>query len=361
MVTLSALATTILFGATFNVKFGSISGVVSTSGNIATVSIPGMPNKQYTEEAFGWPKLFMGDVSGDGNWDFIAINGNYCKVIPGINGGGFQTITGTNTVAYAFMNEIFFNWPYIRISDINGDGRVDLVAMNSNNEAYVVPGRYYLNSGYVQGRFDVANRYYEVQPYFSWPWRDIGQVDALSGGTDFVAIQGTNIYTVPGIGITSGCGSTTGSCTAKLDWNNRKFASQVFFAWSDIRLLDIDGDGFQDIFATGSPDQSDAYVVPGGNGIDVAKRAYMVDAMFTYRNKIPLTITNSSIYGGYWTLVDQKPLICNNNTTPYYGYQKYSVRYAISKNQQGQFVATLAERNPVGDKRWTCNASDYNP
>lgn len=335
MLAVTTLAFASLFSGVFDVSYnsGSIKGTLSTNGTSASIYVNGT-TKNYTEESFNWPFQQVADVNGDGNTDFIAINGNYCKVIVGITGGGFQVLTGTNTIAYAFMNEVYFNWPWKRIADVDGDNKADFITI-SGNQMYVIPGIAFVNSGYNQGKFNYAGRYYEVQPYFAWGYKEIVRVRGASA-FDFVAIDGTNSYVVPGVGFTE-----SGVRKAKFDYNSRIYDNQIYYAWEIRELKDVTRDGKVDLITYRSPDKKDLFVVPGTtSGFSYQGRMYASSDLFRSAN--PPTISGNQIKGLEWTGI----LDYSNNC---FNFEQYSTSYIVVGNS-----IQLEYRNPTGGFKGGC-------
>jgi hypothetical protein len=107
-----------------NVLLGQAGGVFAT------------PTSYPTANGLGPLGVALGDLNGDGRLDIITagLSSNTVSVLSGQTGGGFAPATSYPT-GISTVN----HYPYgVAVGDVNGDGRLDIVATNSTSSTVAI-------------------------------------------------------------------------------------------------------------------------------------------------------------------------------------------------------------------------------
>jgi len=136
----------------------------------------------------------VGDLNGDGKADIAVTIEDYTNyaqgvaVVPGNGDGTFQTPTlfATTLQPFAAMTNYYYPYPsYLKLNDLNGDGKIDVVYTNSN---YSTVGILFNQGGgafYDPAEFPAGGYAYGLS------LADVngdGAVDAVTAGDDFSGV-----------------------------------------------------------------------------------------------------------------------------------------------------------------------------
>jgi uncharacterized delta-60 repeat protein len=173
-------------------------------------------------ELAGWRDVRLADVSGDGRADVLG------RTSGGEWWVGVSTGTGFNTTSFAGWNEAA-GWKDVQAGDVDGDGKADVIARTSGGQWWV--GRSTgsaFNTSLFAGWNEAAG------------WRDVRVGDFNGDGkTDVVGRTNTGQWWV---GTSTGTAFTT---TLFAGWNEAA-------NWKDVRVGDFNGDGKADVVGRAS-------------------------------------------------------------------------------------------------------------
>ena len=187
----------------------------------------------------------VGDVNGDGRPDIVTANNSHigtgtAGVLLGLAGGGFAAMTNYPTGSNGIPKSV-------AVADVNGDGRLDLVAANGNSTVGVLLGR-------ASGGFAAATTYPTVSTTFSVAVADVNG----DGRPDIVAVNsGTNT-----IGVL--LGQASGGFAAVTTYLVGG-GSPV-----GVAVADVNGDGRADLVTANSNNRAGVLLGQAGGGFAAA-------------------------------------------------------------------------------------------
>ncbi len=195
---------------------------------------------------FGWtfPHVMLGDVNGDGKADLVVIDKDG-KLYLYPNAGG----TGTDT--WGAKDYAGFGWDFVHVmlGDVTGDGRADLVAIDKDGKLYVYP-----NQG-KSGTDTWSEKYYAG---FGWDFPTVMLADVTGDGrADLVAIdKDGKLYVYPNQG-KSGTDTWGANYYAGYGWN-----------FVGVNAGDVNGDRKADLVAVDGTGKLYVYLNAGGTRTD---------------------------------------------------------------------------------------------
>ncbi len=134
----------------------------------------------YQSNSWGaYPRLFLGDYNGDGTTDLLCLQED--------NNSFVQLATGSGNFADYFITHQSNNWgpsPRLYLGDFNGDGRTDLLWLQTDNRSFVQLAN-------ESGNFD---DYFETYQSNSWgpsPRLDVGDFNG-DGKSDLLWLDQSN-------------------------------------------------------------------------------------------------------------------------------------------------------------------------
>jgi hypothetical protein len=275
--------------------------------------------------------LVVGDFNNDGDQDIVAgvsdASGSRVSLLKGNGDGSFQPLVSFELPWQAISTRpsagvLPQSMRSVAAGDLNGDGKLDLVATGATSYWYCPYGCYFYGDGYVKvlmgnggGEFAAAVVYplgYDAGP--------VAIADLTSDGSaDVVATLGGGLTVYPGNGA-GGLGSPIQS----------GFGSSL----SSLSLGDIDGDGFLDT------------ILRGGAGLTVQKG--QGNGTFTPSTSVNAGFVDSAVVGdvnadGKLDLVAMSsPHVCTE--AYYYCYAGYTSQIAtvVLGTGQGNFAAPVS-------------------
>ncbi|WP_326588058.1 FG-GAP-like repeat-containing protein [Streptomyces sp. NBC_01294] len=182
------------------------------------------------------------DYNGDGHTDVLARDPNGdVWVYPGTGGTGTSTLGSSYLVGTGFWRD---SWTHMYSTDLNNDGRTDIVARTKEGELHLFPGTGGTGTDSFSGRYLIG---------VGWNGYDLGFGDINGDGrTDVIARDGGgDLWVYPHKG---------GSGTSTL--GERTFIGNGFWpgGWETLRFADFNGDYKTDI--VGRTDQGELHLFP---------------------------------------------------------------------------------------------------
>ena len=234
--------------ATFSVALGDVNGdgrldlVVGNSNqpnrlylNNGTANpFNGVTGTDISADANNTRAVALGDINGDGRLDVVAGNASLQANRLYLNNGTadpFNGVTGANITTDGH------NTTSVALGDMNGDGRLDVVAGNDRNDTILQPNRLYLNNGGANPfpGASASNITADNQDTFSLALGDVdgdGDLDLVAGNLGQVNRLYLNNGTInPFNGVTGE--NVTADAQSTLS----------------VALADMDGDGDRDLVA----------------------------------------------------------------------------------------------------------------
>lgn len=195
------------------------------------------------------------DVDGDGRADLVSVgtNGN-AYVWRSTSTGAFSSAVASFERTFDLANVDGSGHFVVGVADVNGDGKADLVSAHTNGNAYVYPGTSTGNFGaYVSsfaGTLNLAN-------LDGVGHHVVGLADVNGDGrADLVTAHSNgNVYVYPG-GSTGSFGSGVASFNATFNLANRDGVGHYV-----VGVADVTGDGRADLVTANS--NKNVYVYPG--------------------------------------------------------------------------------------------------
>nr|WP_239070734.1 MULTISPECIES: VCBS repeat-containing protein [unclassified Streptomyces] len=215
-----------------------------------------------------------GDINGDGEADILAIDtsGNQW-IYPGSD--------GIKTSSFLSRYQTGSGWSgmdALNISDINGDGRPDILTRRTSDASlWVYPGTGGTGTSTFGAPYKVGD---------SWGGMNIIEVGDVNGDgkTDILARRASDnsLLTYPGTGGT-GINSFSAPYLVGDSWGGMNI----------IRLGDINGDGKTDIFCIDAAGTQYVYPGTGGAGTSTFGTRYQTGTGWNITNSISLSDVNS--------------------------------------------------------------------
>jgi len=246
------------------------------------------------------------DVNGDGRADLVSAGGDGTAYVwPGQAGGDFGGAVGSFGGTLDSANIDGSGHFIVGVSDVTGDGKADLVSASTDGSAYVWPGKASGEFGVAVSSFggtlDLANidggGHYIVGvadvtgdgksdlisvntggSAFVWPGQASGgfgdAVASLGGAVDLANLDGTGQYIVGvadvtgdgmsdlvGVGVDGSAYVWPGQATGEFGAAVSSFGGTLDFANFVVDVADVTGDGMSDLVSVN--EDGSAYVWPG--------------------------------------------------------------------------------------------------
>lgn len=183
----------------------------------------------------GLQKIITADIDGDGRLDLLANNTTANSIYV------FRNISSNGTLSFAAYVEIATVKPPVRIAvhDIDLDGKPDIIAAIPASNAVAV----FRNTG-ASGIFTFAPRVDVIMPNFSPSAFAVGDIDG-DGKPDIAINNASNL----GVAVLTVLRNTTSGNQVSFIQKDTSFGEYLA---SDIAISDIDNDGKPDIIGTQS-------------------------------------------------------------------------------------------------------------
>jgi hypothetical protein len=210
---------------------GAFQGGQFSNGQMFTTSYGdwnSSPNASVNQPtpASTWKTVLSGDINGDGKTDIVAMN-SAGQWWAGLNNGN-----NSFTPVYLGSWDPAQNWQAIQLADINGDGRMDIVGMTSGG-------------GWWASLITGSNNSLSFQNIFLGRWNPYADWQILKAGD----VNGDGRMDM--IGMTAGGGWWAGIIIGS--GNNLHFQNVMLGRWNpnagwrNLRVADVNGDGQADV------------------------------------------------------------------------------------------------------------------
>jgi FG-GAP-like repeat len=233
--------------------------------------------------------IAIADVTGDGLGDMVANGGPYLTVSPGRTDGTFgtwgegqmATLLGINSALLDGSGEYFLD-----AADVSGDGRADVISINTNGSAYVFKGK-------ANGEFEAGKATSGVNPVM-----DDGSGEEPIGLGDVDRDRRADLLTLSGTTLKLRLGNADGSFSAATEPYSGSIDSALLDGKGEelVGLLDYSRDGLADLVS----------IAQDGTRLTYTARRDLTFAPPVEQGKGAATVSDTA--SGH-ELASQKPLI----------------------------------------------------
>lgn len=295
-----------------------------------TFTIPTIATNSSTSLKFEYGWVQLADINGDGLPDIVKANGTAATSKVWLNTGTNWVPSTTFTIPPTTSDPasaLNFAQAKVQLADVNGDGLLDLVKANGNLATSNDPSRVWLNTGtnwVLSTTFIIPTVPDSAATLkFEYGWVQLADVNG-DGLPDFVKASGSSASSR--VWLNTGTTWTIAS-NFVIPTESPSSSQPLNFANAKVQLADVNGDGLLDFVkangnTTASPDPSKVWLNGG------SKADYLAEVVLPKGGSTQITYAEKS-------LLDRNPSI---NTKP----QNVQVVSSQKQNDGNGIIATTS-------------------